>query len=57
MNNTYEEIIKSLSSNIRPKVEQALINNSKIEEIRLRCEKPLIINAEGKDYFYNTKLN
>ena len=46
-----DEIINSLSLNLREKVKA--IKEDDIEEIRLRINKPLIINANQRDYFYN----
>ncbi len=54
MNNLYEDVINSLSMNLREKIKEILKEDSSIEEIRLRTQKPLIINANNKDYFYNT---
>ncbi|WKK94068.1 hypothetical protein Q0Y04_07975 [Clostridioides difficile] len=56
MNKLSDEIINSLSTTIREKVEKVSNNNLNIEEIRLRSQKPLILNANSKDYFYNQKL-
>lgn len=53
MNKLSDEIINSLSTTIREKVEKVSNNNLNIEEIRLRSQKPLILNANSKDYFYN----
>ena len=55
MNKLSDEIINSLSTTIREKVEKVSNNNLNIEEIRLRSQKPLILNANSKDYFYNQK--
>lgn len=46
-----DEIINSLSLNLREKIKT--IKEDDIEEIRLRINKPLIINANQIDYFYN----
>ena len=46
-----DEIINSLSLNLREKIKT--IQEENIEEIRLRVNKPLIINGNQKDYFYN----
>ena len=46
-----DEIINSLSLNLREKIKT--IQEENIEEIRLRVNKPLIINANQKDYFYD----
>ncbi len=48
-----DEIINSLSLNLRDKIKT--IKGEDIEEIRLRMNKPLIINGNQKDYFYNEK--
>lgn len=48
-----DEIINSLSLNLRDKIKT--IQGENIEEIRLRIDKPLIINGNQKDYFYNEK--
>ncbi|MEG0855035.1 MAG: stage III sporulation protein AA [Terrisporobacter sp.] len=48
-----DEIINSLSLNLREKIKT--IKGENIEEIRLRVNKPLIINGNLKDYFYNNK--
>ncbi|WP_018589777.1 stage III sporulation protein AA [Terrisporobacter glycolicus] len=50
-----DEIINSLSLNLRNKIKT--IQGEDIEEIRLRINKPLIINGNQKDYFYNEKYN
>ena len=52
-----DEVINSLSINLREKLKKVLENNINIEEIRIRANKPLILNANNKDYFYNLKLN
>ena len=49
-----DEIINSLSLNLREKIKT--IQGENIEEIRLRINKPLIINGNQKDYFYNEKI-
>ncbi len=56
MSKLCDEIINSLSINIREKIKRVseYIN---IEEIRLRNNKPLILNANNKDYFFNNKSN
>ena len=48
-----DEIINSLSLNVREKIRN--IKGENIEEIRLRINKPLIINGNQRDYFYNEK--
>ena len=53
MNKLSDEIINSLSVNLREKIKCISRNNVNIEEIRLRSQKPLILNANNKDYFYN----
>ncbi len=55
MKNLSDEIINSLSLNLREKIKNLPKSNLNIEEIRLRVEKPLILNANNKDYFYNEK--
>lgn len=52
-----DEVINSLSMNLREKVKKALDSNMNIEEIRIRANKPLILNANNKDYFYNLTSN
>ncbi|GEM_PF-3782447 len=59
MNKLPREVIKSLSTNIREKIERIsredirITGNFEIEEIRLRANKPLILNANNTDYFFN----
>lgn len=48
-----DEIINSLSLNLREKIKT--IQGENVEEIRLRVNKPLIINGNQKDYFYNER--
>ena len=48
-----DEIINSLSLNLREKIRN--IKGENIEEIRLRINKPLIINGNQRDYLYNEK--
>ena len=48
-----DEIINSLSLNLREKIRN--IKGENIEELRLRINKPLIINGNQRDYFYNEK--
>ena len=50
-----DEIINSLSINLRKKIKSIINDEVNIEEIRLRVNKPLIINGDSKDYFYNDK--
>ena len=57
MKNISDEIINSLSLNLREKIKKLPKSNLNIEEIRLRAQKPLILNANNKDYFYNEKDN
>ncbi|HSQ88460.1 stage III sporulation protein AA [Romboutsia sp.] len=57
MNKLSEEIINSLSVNLREKIKKISMDNINIEEIRLRSQKPLILNANNKDYFYNLNSN
>lgn len=52
-----DEIINSLSINLRKKINCLKNVNIDIEEIRLRTNKPLIVNGNLKDYFYNDKEN
>ncbi len=52
-----DEVINSLSINLREKVKKASERNINIEEIRIRANKPLILNANNKDYFYNLTSN
>lgn len=52
-----DEVINSLSINLREKVKKASEGNINIEEIRIRANKPLILNANNKDYFYNLTSN
>lgn len=62
MNILPREIIKSLSTNIREIIERlekkqtSFSSDLKVEEIRMRANRPLIINANNKDYFYNRDL-
>jgi stage III sporulation protein AA len=59
MNKLPREIIKSLSPHIREIIEKIskedvrITGNFEIEEIRLRANKPLILNANNTDYFYD----
>lgn len=57
MKNISDEIVNSLSLNLREKIKKLPKSNLNIEEIRLRSQKPLILNANNKDYFYNEKEN
>ena len=57
MKNISDEILNSLSLNLREKIKKLPKSNLNIEEIRLRSKKPLILNANNKDYFYNEKEN
>ena len=57
MKNISDEILNSLSLNLREKMKKLPKSNLNIEEIRLRSQKPLILNANNKDYFYNEKEN
>ena len=45
-----DEIINSLSINLRKKINNIKNQSINIEEIRLRVNKPLIINGDSKDY-------
>lgn len=55
MNKLSDEIINSLSINLREKIKHIIYKNISIEEIRLRTQKPLILNANNKDYFYDER--
>jgi stage III sporulation protein AA len=55
MNKLPEEIINSLSPNLREKILNIDLSMLNIEEIRLRANKPLMICANNKDYFYDTR--
>lgn len=57
MSKISEEVINSLSINLREMIKSISRDNVNIEEIRLRSLKPLIVNSNNKDYFYNTRLN
>ena len=57
MSKISEEVINSLSINLREIIKSISRDNANIEEIRLRSLKPLIVNSNNKDYFYNTRLN
>ena len=57
MKNISDEIVNSLSLNLREKIKKLPKSNLNIEEIRLRSQEPLILNANNKDYFYNEKEN
>lgn len=57
MSKISEEVINSLSINLREIIKSISRDNVNIEEIRLRSLKPLIVNSNNKDYFYNTRLN
>lgn len=57
MNKLSDEIVNSLSINLREKIKKISMDNINIEEIRLRSQKPLILNANSKDYFYNLNSN
>ena len=48
-----DEIINSLSINLRKKISNIKDSPVNIEEIRLRVNKPMIINGDLKNYFYN----
>ena len=54
MNKLSDEIVNSLAVNLREKIKPFRNARFNIEEIRVRVNKPLIINANNKDYFYNT---
>ena len=55
MNKLPDEIVNSLASNIRQKISDVSSQVVNIEEIRLRANKPLVLNSENNDYFYNTQ--
>lgn len=57
MNKLCDEVLNSLSVNIRERVKKISDEHTNIEEIRIRSEKPLIINAGNRDYFYNESLD
>ena len=57
MNKLSDEVVNSLSINLREKIKKISMDNINIEEIRLRSQKPLILNANSKDYFYNLNSN
>lgn len=52
-----DEIINSLSINLRKKINNIKDNPVNIEEIRLRVNKPMIINGGNQDYFYDDLNN
>ena len=52
-----DEIINSLSINLRKKINNIKDSSVNIEEIRLRINKPMIINGDSKDYFYDNINN
>lgn len=54
MNKLSDEIINSLAINLREKIKPFKNSNFSVEEIRIRVNKPLIINSNNNDYFYNT---
>ncbi|CEP81683.1 stage III sporulation protein AA [Paraclostridium sordellii] len=47
-----EEILNSIAPNIKEKIIKVQ-GEKTIEEIRLRVNKPLILNSNNKDYFFN----
>lgn len=51
------EIINSLSINLKEKIKNIQDESINIEEIRIRSQKPLILNANNKDYFYNKRTD
>lgn len=53
MNKLSDEILNSLSPSLKEKFLNMEYKDLNVEEIRLRAEKPLIVNANNKDYFYN----
>ena len=48
-----DEIVNSLSINLRKKISNIKDSPVNIEEIRLRVNKPMIINGDLKNYFYD----
>ena len=52
-----DEIINSLSINLRKKINNIKDSSANIEEIRLRVNKPMIINGDSQDYFYDNRNN
>ena len=48
-----DEIVNSLSINLRKKISNIKDSSVNIEEIRLRINKPMIINGDLKNYFYD----
>ena len=52
-----DEIINSLSINLRKKINNIKDSYANIEEIRLRVNKPMIINGDSQDYFYDNRNN
>lgn len=52
-----DEILNSVSPSLREKIINIQDNDINIEEIRLRVQKPLIVNSNSKDYFYNKSIN
>ncbi|MGL6105375.1 stage III sporulation protein AA [Romboutsia sp.] len=59
MSKLCSEVVNALSANIKEKIKNIAQDNRNIniEEIRLRNQKPLILNANNKDYFYNINSN
>ena len=53
MNKLSDEILNSLSPSLKEKFLNMEYKDLNVEEIRLRAEKPLIVNANNRDYFYN----
>ena len=51
-----DEIVNSLSINLRKKISNIKDSSVNIEEIRLRVNKPMIINGDLKNYFYSAVL-
>ncbi|MGL5718440.1 MAG: stage III sporulation protein AA [Paraclostridium sp.] len=57
MNKLLDEIINSLAMNLREKIKPFINSNINVEEIRIRVNKPLIINSNNTDYFFNINKN
>ena len=46
-----DEFIKIFSTNIRNILSKVNIDSGRLQEIRLRAGKPLVLSAAGKEYF------
>ena len=55
MYNNNQTLLDVYDIRAREKIKKLPKSNLNIEEIRLRSQKPLILNANNKDYFYNEK--